>query len=443
MPAAFENPMSAPSACPASSTAASAPAEPVSTSTDHLARGTPGLRRAQWALFAAGFSTFSLLYCVQPLMPLFTRAFGVSPAQSSLVLSLCTGFLALAIFFVGLFSQAVPRKRAMALSLFASAVLGTVAAAAPDWHSLLALRALQGLAMGGVPALAMAYLAEEVEPGTLGFAMGLYIGGSAFGGLSGRVITGLVSDHYGWRAALGTLGLLGVVAAALFVWLLPASRRYAPQRGRGWAGVWGDVRAGAASHLKNGPLCGLFALGGLLMGAFVAVYNYVGFRLLLPPFSLSQTFIGFIFVVYLVGIFASTWFGRLADRHGRGAMLSAATGLALAGLLLTLSNWLPLLIAGIVVFTFGFFAAHAVASGWVGQMARGYKALAASLYLLVYYIGSSVLGSLGGHFWTTGQWPGVAAMAGVLLALALAISASLYRRTGRAPASAAMGGSPS
>lgn len=443
MPAAFENPMSAPSACPASSTAASAPAEPVATPTDHLARGTPGLRRAQWALFAAGFSTFSLLYCVQPLMPLFTHAFGVSPTQSSLVLSLCTAFLAAAIFFVGLFSQSVPRKRAMALSLFASAVLGTVAAAAPDWHSLLALRALQGLAMGGVPALAMAYLAEEVEPGTLGFAMGLYIGGSAFGGLSGRVITGLVSDHYGWRAALGTLGLLGIVAAALFVWLLPASRRYAPQRGRGWAGVWGDVRAGAASHLKNGPLCGLFALGGLLMGAFVTVYNYVGFRLLLPPFSLSQTFIGFIFVVYLVGIFASTWFGRLADRHGRGAMLSAATALALTGLLLTLSNWLPLLIAGIVVFTFGFFAAHTVASGWVGQMARGYKALAASLYLLVYYIGSSVLGSLGGHFWSTGQWPGVAAMAGGLLALAMAISASLYRRTGRAPASAAMGGSAS
>lgn len=399
---------------------------------DYLARGTPGLRRAQWALFAAGFSTFSLLYCVQPLMPLFAQAFDVSPAQSSLALSLCTGLLAVAIFFVGLFSQALPRKRVMALSLFASAVLGTIAAVAPDWQSLLALRALQGVAMGGVPAVAMAYLAEEVEPDTLGFVMGLYISGSAFGGLSGRVITGLVSDHFGWRAAMGALGLLGIVAAVLFVWLLPASRRFAPQRGRGWSGVRQDVRAGVAAHLKNGPLCALFAMGGLLMGAFVTVYNYVGFRLLLPPFSLSQTFIGFIFVVYLVGIFASTFFGRLADRHGRGAMLSAATGLALAGLLLTLSDTLAVLIAGIVLFTFGFFAAHAVASGWVGQMARGYKALAASLYLLVYYVGSSVLGAWGGHFWASSQWPGVAAMAGGLLALALLISmAYLYAAGGR------------
>jgi YNFM family putative membrane transporter len=411
--------MSTPSA--SSSTAASP---------EYLARGTPGLRRAQWALFAAGFSTFSLLYCVQPLMPMFTGAFGVSPAQSSLVLSLCTGLLAIAIFFVGLFSQALPRKRIMALSLFASAVLGTIAAVAPDWHSLLALRALQGVAMGGVPAVAMAYLAEEVEPDTLGFVMGLYISGSAFGGLSGRVITGLVSDHFGWRAAMGTLGVLGIVAAVLFVWLLPASRRFTPQRGRGWAGVLGDMRAGVGTHMKNGPLCALFAMGGLLMGAFVTVYNYVGFRLLLPPFSLSQTFIGFIFVVYLVGIFASTFFGRLADRHGRGPMLSAATGLALAGLLLTLSDSLGMLIAGIVLFTFGFFAAHAVASGWVGQMARGYKALGASLYLLVYYVGSSVLGAWGGHFWAASQWPGVAAMAGGLLTLALVISAGLVWRTG-------------
>ncbi|MDH1523516.1 MULTISPECIES: MFS transporter [Achromobacter] len=424
--------MATPSASHATDSGVSAPA--------YLARGTPGLRRAQWALFAAGFSTFSLLYCVQPLMPLFTQAFHVSPAQSSLVLSLCTGLLAIAIFFVGLFSAALPRKRVMAWSLFASAILGTIAAVAPDWQSLLALRALQGVAMGGVPAVAMAYLAEEVEPGTLGFAMGLYISGSAFGGLSGRVITGLVSDHFGWRAAMGTLGLLGIVAAVLFLWLLPASRRFTPRRGQGWAGVWSDVRAGAGAHLKNGPLCALFAMGGLLMGAFVAVYNYVGFRLLLPPFSLSQTFIGFIFVVYLVGIFASTWFGRLADRHGRGAMLSAASGLALAGLVLTLSDSLPVLVAGIVIFTFGFFAAHAVASGWVGQMARGYKALAASLYLLVYYVGSSVLGALGGQFWTVGGWHGVAAMAGGLLAAALTISAGLAWRTGRRDPAAGVAG---
>jgi len=388
-----------------------------------LVRGSAALRRAQWALFAAGFATFAMLYCVQPLLPLFTHSFGVSPAQSSLVLSFCTGTLALSILLVGLWSQALPRKRLMAASMLASAVLATAAAAAPDWHSLLLLRAVQGLAMGGVPAVAMAYLAEEVEPETLGLVMGLYISGSAFGGLAGRVITGSVSDALGWRHALGVMGLIGLVSAGLFIWLLPPSRRFVPRRGNALAAM----REGLSRHLRNGPLVGLFAMGGLLMGAFVMVYNYVGFRLMRPPFSLSQTLIGAIFVVYLVGIFSSTLFGRLADRHGRGAMLVLATSLQLGGLLLTLSGSLPVVIAGIVAFTFGFFAAHAVASGWVGQMAQGYKAQAASLYLLVYYIGSSVLGSLGGHGWSAAGWAGVTALAGGLLGVALAISVWLNR----------------
>jgi len=376
------------------------------------------LRRAQWALFAAGFSTFSMLYCVQPLMPMFTQAFHISPAQSSLSLSMATGLLSLAIFLVGLWSQALPRKPLMAVSLLASAMLGLAASLAPDWETLLVLRALQGVAMGGVPAVAMAYLAEEVEPRTLGFVMGLYISGSAFGGLSGRVVSGVVSDLLGWRHALAAPGLVGLAGALLFIWLLPASRRFVPRRGNGLAAV----REGLALHLHNGPLLGLVAMGGLLMGAFVTVYNYVGFRLLLPPFSLSQALIGAIFVVYLVGIFASTFFGRLADRHGRGPMLALGTTLTLAGLLLTLSADLAVLVAGIVVFTFGFFASHAVASGWVGQMAQGYKAQAASLYLLSYYLGSSVLGAVGGWSWSAGGWAGVAELAGGLLALALGTS---------------------
>ncbi|KDC32946.1 transporter, major facilitator family protein, partial [Bordetella bronchiseptica F2] len=415
-----ENPMPPPSAVAATPPTTHSGADP---GQPYLRRGTAELHRAQWALFAAGFATFSLLYCVQPLMPLFSQAFVVSPVQSSLSLSLSTVFLALAIFLVGLWAQALPRKAVMAVSLFAAATLGTVAAFAPDWHTLLVLRALQGAAMGGVPAVAMAYLAEEVEPDTLGFVMGLYISGSAFGGLTGRVITGFVSDYLGWRAALGALGALGLLAAVLFVWLLPASRRFVPRRGNGWR----DARAGLAAHLRHGRLVALFALAGLQAGAFVTVYNYVGYRLLLPPFSLSQTFIGAIFVVYLVGIVASTLFGRLADRHGRGAMLCTATSIAMAGLLLTLSDALSVLVAGIVVFTFGFFAAHAVASGWVGQMARGYKAQAASLYLLAYYLSASVLGSVGGGSWSHGGWAGVVALAGALLAGAVGLSAWLYR----------------
>jgi YNFM family putative membrane transporter len=386
-------------------------------------------------LFGAGFSTFSLLYCVQPLLPLFTAHFGVSPTQSSLSLSLTTGLLALAIFVVGFWSSRLPRKGTMAVSLFASGLLTLTAAVTPDWHALLAVRALQGLLLGGVPAVAMAYLAEEVAPSDLGFAMGLYIGGSAFGGMAGRVMTGLVADHFGWRVAMIVVGVLGIAAAVLFVLSLPASRHFAPQRGGGWRAA----REGIATHLRDVNLVSLFVLGFLLMGGFVTIYNYAGFRLMAPPYSLSQSVISAIFVVYLVGIFASALFGRLADRHGRGAMLCLGVGAMLLGTLLTLGSGLAPVIGGVILATFGFFAAHSVASGWVGQLARGYKAQAAALYLLAYYLGSSVLGSVGGTCWEVAGWNGVAGLVGAFLVLGLVLACRLHAVLGASPVAAMSG----
>ncbi|CAM3819438.1 MFS transporter [Bordetella sputigena] len=396
-------------------------------------RGTPGYRNTNWALFAAGFSTFSLMYCVQPLLPLFAEHFGITPTQSSLSLSLTTGLLALAIFIVGFWSSRLPRKGIMAISLFASGILTLAAALTPTWHALLAVRALQGLVLGGVPAVAMAYLAEEVEPSDLGFAMGLYIGGSAFGGMAGRVMTGLLADYFDWRIAMMAVGVLGMGAAVLFVMSLPASRHFTPQRGGGWAAA----RTGIMTHLVDVNLLSLFALAFLLMGGFVTIYNYAGFRLLAPPYALSQAAISAIFTVYVVGIFASALFGRLADRHGRGLMLCLGVGTMLLGVLLTLSSMLPAMVAGVILATFGFFAAHAVASGWVGQLARGYKAQAASLYLLAYYLGSSVLGSVGGTCWEVAGWNGVAGLIGTLLVLGLALAWRLYAVIGAKPAQAA------
>lgn len=396
-------------------------------------RGTPGYRNTNWALFAAGFSTFSLMYCVQPLLPLFTDHFGVTPTQSSLSLSLTTGLLALAIFIVGFWSSRLPRKTTMATSLFASGILTLAVALTPTWHALLAVRALQGLVLGGVPAVAMAYLAEEVAPSDLGFAMGLYIGGSAFGGMAGRVLTSLVADYFDWRVAMAVVGVLGIASAVLFVLSLPASRHFTPQRGGGWAAA----RTGIMTHLVDVNLLSLFALAFLLMGGFVTIYNYAGFRLLAPPFSLSQAVISAIFTVYVVGIFASALFGRLADRHGRGLMLCLGVATMLLGVALTLSSALALVVAGVILATFGFFAAHAVASGWVGQLARGYKAQAASLYLLAYYLGSSVLGSVGGKCWELAGWDGVVGLIGTLLVLGLALSWRLYAVIGGSASAAA------
>jgi MFS transporter, YNFM family, putative membrane transport protein len=392
-------------------------------------RDTAVNRRIGGGLFLAGFATFSLLYCTQPLLPLLAQDFRVSPAESSLALSLSTGFLAIAIIGAAVVSEAIGRRGLMFASMAGAALLNLATAAMPDWRFLLLCRAAEGFVLGGVPAVAMAYLAEEVDGDSIGLSMGLYVAGTALGGMAGRVGAGILADRLSWHAALQIVGVIGIATSIAFVVVLPASRNFVRQSGfhpryhlRAW---W--------SHLSDRGLPLLFAIGFLVMGAFVVVYNYAGFRLIAPPYGLDQSTIGLIFTVYAFGIVASSVAGAAADRIGRRRVLPVGFGLAIAGTALTLVGNLLVFVAGIVLLTIGFFITHSVASGWVGRLAATAKGHASSLYLLAYYIGSSVGGTAGGPFWSAGGWPAVAGFAGIYLLLGLVASVRLAAIIGADP----------
>ncbi|MEK1905120.1 MAG: MFS transporter [Pseudomonas sp.] len=377
----------------------------------HLQRGTPTYRRATLALFCAGFATFALLYCVQPLLPLLAQHFHVSAAGSSLALSLTTLSLALCLLLAGALAESWGRKPVMAVALGLACLLGMACVLVDSWHWLLLLRALLGLALSGLPALAMAYVGEEFDPQALPAAMGLYIGGTALGGLLGRLLAGLLSDLGGWHLALAGIAALGVLALLLFCWLLPPSRHFRAQP-LSLRGLLGNF----AGHLGNAQLRRLFGLAFLLMGGFVALFNYIGFRLAAPPFSLSSTLIGLLFLVYLGGIFSAGWAGRLVSRHGARRVLLGGIATMLLGVALCASSWLVLVALGLGLFTLGFFAAHSVASGQVGQRASHAKAQASALYLCAYYLGSSLIGYAGGYVWQHAGWAALlAALAGVFV----------------------------
>lgn len=389
-----------------------------------LRRGEPAFRRMNAALFLAGIATFSMIYCVQPLLPLFTDAFGVSAAASSLALSLTTGSLAMSILLCGPLSDRLGRRAVMTTSLFTAAALHLASAAAPGWPAFLALRTAEGFALGGAPAIAMAYLAEEVDPRGLGFAMGLYVGGTSIGGMAGRIVTGLLADLLDWRGAEAGIGLLGVAAAAGFVWLLPPSRNFV---GKPFASLT-ETATGVLRQFGRPGLPAVYGSGALLVGGFVTVYNYAGFRLQAPPYGLSQSASGAVFLLYALGPASATAAGALADRVGRAPMLGACGLLLAAGVMLTLATPLALVVTGIGLCSIGFFGGHAVCSGWVGRLAGPAKGQAASLYLLCYYLGSSMLGSLGGFFWTHGGWPAVAGFVAGLLVIQVLVAARLWSR---------------
>ncbi|GAB6389667.1 MFS transporter [Stutzerimonas marianensis] len=382
-------------------------------SPEHLKRGTPAYRCATLALFCAGFATFAMLYCVQPLLPSLAGHFGVSAAISSLALSLTTLSLAFCLLVSGALAESWGRKPVMVSALATASLLGLACVWADSWHTLLVLRALLGLALSGLPALAMAYVGEEFEPESLPAAMGLYIGGTALGGLLGRLLSGLLSDIGGWQLALGGIAGLGLLSLGLFAWLLPRSRHFSAQP-LSLRGLLGNF----ARHLGNPVLRNLFIQGFLLMGGFVALFNYIGFRLAGEPFGLSSTVIGLLFVVYLAGIFSAGWAGRLVPRFGARAVLQGGVALMLCGVALCSAPWLIAIVAGLALFTLGFFAAHAVASGQVGKHAAGAKAQASALYLCAYYLGSSVIGYVAGYVWEHSGWLPLMAVLAALFVLA-------------------------
>jgi YNFM family putative membrane transporter len=278
-------------------------------------------------LFLAGFCTFAQLYAVQPLLPIFATEFGVSPTASSLALSATTASLAVALLFAGAISDAFGRKRVMAAALWLSALLSLAVAAIPQWQGLLLARALTGVALSGVPAVAMAYLSEEVEPRGLGASMGLYIAGNGLGGLCGRLMVAALADWTSWRTAMLVLGAVGLLAAFEFWRSLPASRHFQPSRLS-----WSSFLAGLRLHFSDAGLPWMFAIGFLMMGCFVSLYNYLGYRLAAPPFDLRPSLLGAVFSLYLVGMAGSAIVGRLADRFGRrwptvGGMALLALGL--------------------------------------------------------------------------------------------------------------------
>ena len=388
----------------------------------YIEKGTPMFLHTVLALFCGGFATFALLYCVQPMMPMFSQEFSINAAQSSLILSVSTGMLAIGLLITGPISDRIGRKPVMVAALFAAALCTLASALMPTWEGILLMRALTGLSLSGLAAVAMTYLSEEIHPQHIGLAMGLYIGGNAIGGMSGRLIVGVLIDFVSWHTAMLVIGGLALIAAALFWKVLPESRNF---RSRSLHPR--SLLDGFTMHFRDAGLPLLFLEAFVLMGAFVTLFNYIGYRLLAAPYHMDQAFVGLLSVVYLSGIYSSAKIGSLADRLGRRKVLWGTIVLMLAGLAVTMLSPLPLVILGMLIFTFGFFGAHSVASSWIGRRATKAKGQASSLYLFSYYAGSSIAGTAGGMFWHLGGWNGIGLFIGGLLLVALLVALKLAK----------------
>ncbi|MDP9982008.1 putative MFS family arabinose efflux permease [Pseudarthrobacter oxydans] len=397
-------------------------------------KGSAAYRKILAGLAFAGVATFAQLYSTQAVLPMMAADLQITAAEAALTISLATVGLAATVLPWSFLADRIGRVRAMMWGISAATVLGLLVPLASSFPMLLGLRMLEGMALGGIPAIAIAYLNEEVNKAHAALAAGTYVAGTTLGGLAGRLLAGFVGELWGWRAAALAVSILAAAAAALFVVLVPQARGFTAAAAGGFRGAFRTL----AGHGRNPRLLALYVQAFLLMGGFVAVYNYLGFRLSGEPFSLPATIISLIFLAYLSGTVSSRWAGGLTERFGRRTVLIAGTVLMAAGLALTLTQLLGLILAGLLLFTAGFFAAHSVGAGWTGAIATTGRAQAASLYNLAYYLGSSVIGWAGGLVFQTLGWTALALTVIGLACTTAVITAVVHpaRASAEAPADA-------
>lgn len=392
-------------------------------------RGSAEYRRLLAALFFAGVATFAQLYSPQAVLPLLSADLRIGAANAALMVSASTIGLAVGVIPWSALADRIGRVKAISISICVATVVGLGVPFAPTYQLLLAGRLLEGLLVAGVPAIAVAYLTEEIDPVHAARAAGTFVAGTTIGGLLGRLVASPVADIAGWRIGVVTVAAVCAIAAAGFVRMAPSPRGFTPSMRTG-ANPEGGLAHRLAANLRSCRQLTLYAQAFLLMGGFVALYNFLGFRLTRAPFNLRPYAVSLVFLAYLAGTWASSRAGAEASRLGRKPVLLTSVTIMVIGVAVTLSDNLFAVLIGLVVATVGFFGAHSTAAGWTGQSAPIGRAQASSLYNFFYYGGSSVIGWLGGVALDGGGWT---AVAGTIMTLAVAagVAAALLLPSGR------------
>ena len=388
----------------------------MSATYEGLRRGDRDYRRAVLAMLAAGLASFNALYATQALLPMLVDDLDMTPTGAALTVSAATGMLAICIVPASILSERFGRGRILVISALLATTLGLALPLAPDGATLILLRALQGAAIAGVPAVAMTWLSEELRPADLGRAMGVYVAGTTVGGLTGRLIPAGLLEIVDWRVAVLVSSGVALVIAIVMALLLPRQRRFSPKQIRPRSEL-----AAMLGHLRNPQLAALFATAFLGMGVFVSMYNFFGFRMI-DHFGLSPALVGLVFIMYLSGTWSAARAGVIAERHGRGPTMTLCTVLLLVGALACASGWLPLALFGLLVFTASFFAMHSTASSWIGLAATSHRAEASSMYLFSYYAGSSLIGAASGLVFARLSWTGFVLSLSAVLVLLIGVA---------------------
>jgi predicted MFS family arabinose efflux permease len=333
--------------------------------------------------------------------------------------------MAVAGLAVAFFSRRIDRRRGIAASLGLLAVPTLLLASAPDLATFASLRIAQGLCMATAFTLTLSYLAEQCSAAESAGAFAAYISGNVASNLVGRLMAAALVDHLGIAANFFLFSGLNLAGALLvWFWLGRAAPAPMPATAQPPLALW-------AAHFRNPPLRACFAIGFLILFAFIGTFTFVNFVLVREPLGLSMMAVGFVYFVFLPSIVATPLAGSAVARFGTRPAFWGALAVAAAGLPLLLQPVVPAVLLGLAMVGAGTFFAQATATGFVGRAGTVDRGSASGLYLAAYFsgglAGTAVLGAVFERF----GW--AACVAGIGAAIVLAAWLGVRLKIPQAP----------
>lgn len=362
-----------------------------------------------FGLGMASVFIFAAMYSMQPLLPLFTKQFGISVSYASTAMSITTIGLIVGLVVLGFFSDRNGRRLYIQLSLIGSVIPFFIIPLTDSFFVIILFRFLQGFALAGVPAAALAYMSEEIHVRYISIATATYISFNSLGGMIGRFLTGFVAEQYTWQTALYILAIFGAVLWGVLLFVLPKSKKFVPSAN----GMKKDIE-GFMFHLKNPSLLLVFGLGVVLQLAFTGVWTFLPFHLMEPPYSLSLDTISYMYLAYGFGVVGAPLAGWLAGKYGLRNVRLVGVILLSTGIAMTLFAPLELIVIGLCIICLGFFTAHSLTAASVSKEATHHKGSASSLYLVSYYIGVAMGSTLLSPLFELGGWSVLIAFTAIL-----------------------------
>ena len=369
------------------------------------------------ALFAvgAGLSAASLYYN-QPILGAMAKALHATPRQIGLVPMLTQLGYATGILLFAPLGDRLDRRLVIVCKLIGLSLVLALAGLAPS----VGLLAAASLAIGLLATTAQDFVpaaAALAPPAARGKIVGSVMTGLLLGILLSRLMSGAVSEHFGWRTvyfgAAGTIALLALVSALRLPQVAPTATE-----------SYGVLLHSMVALARDIPALRRATLAQTLLSvAFSAFWSTLALALGAPPFHLGSTAAGLFGLAGAAGAIIAPVAGSLADKRGPQTVIRYGAALVIASFatMAALPGSLGVLIAGTVAFDLGVQAVLISHQTIVYGLAPAARSRLNAVLVSSMFLGMSIGAALASQVLVRFGWQGVMTLGALAATLALAV----------------------